>query len=82
MKTTMNLPDDLMSALKARAIASGVTVTSLVERAIRRTLDEEAQTRKRFRLRDGSVAGEGLSPEFAEGDWSKIREAIYEGQGG
>jgi hypothetical protein len=82
MRTTINLPDDLMSTLKRRAATNGMTVTSMIERAIRRTLDDETQPRKRFRLRDGSVGGEGLTPEFAGGDWSRIREAIYEGQGG
>ena len=35
-----------------------------------------------FQLRDVSFEGEGLAPEFADGSWQRIREAIYEGHGG
>ena len=35
MRTTMNLPDGLMEAVKERATTSGRTVTSVVEEALR-----------------------------------------------
>lgn len=35
MRTTMNLPDGLMEAVKERATTSGRTVTSIVEDALR-----------------------------------------------
>ena len=38
MKTTLNLDDDLMRALKQRAAETGRTMTSLVEEAIREIL--------------------------------------------
>jgi len=41
MKTTMNLPDALMEAVKARALSEGRTQTSVVEQAIRMLLTAE-----------------------------------------
>jgi hypothetical protein len=36
-----------------------------------------SQTR-RFKLRDASVDGNGMNPEFA-GSWDAVRGAVYEG---
>ncbi len=40
MKTTLNLDDDLMQAVRERARRQGVTLTALVSDALRRTLEE------------------------------------------
>ncbi len=40
MKTTLNLDDDLLRAAKAHAEARGVTLTSVVQDALRRLLTE------------------------------------------
>ncbi len=42
MKTTLNLDDDLMQAVRERARRQGVTLTALVSDALRRTLAEPA----------------------------------------
>jgi hypothetical protein len=42
---------------------------------------DEVASGEPFRLRDGSVGGRGLTREFSEGGWEKIRDAIYEGRG-
>ncbi|MEO6899428.1 MAG: type II toxin-antitoxin system VapB family antitoxin [Mycobacteriaceae bacterium] len=41
MRTTMNLPDGLVAQVRARAEASGRTVTSLVEEALRLLLEQK-----------------------------------------
>ena len=45
MKTTLNLDDDLMRALKQRAAETGRTMTSLVEEAIREILARQSAPR-------------------------------------
>jgi plasmid stability protein len=40
MRTSMNLPDSLLHAARERAAAEGRTVTSLMEEALRRLLEE------------------------------------------
>ncbi len=41
MRTSMNLPDSLLQAARERAAAEGRTVTSLMEEALRRLLEEQ-----------------------------------------
>lgn len=41
MKTTLNLDDDLLRSVKARAAERGETVTSIVEQALRQLLTEQ-----------------------------------------
>lgn len=40
MRTTLNLPDGLMTQAKAHAAASGQTLTSLVEEGLRLVLEQ------------------------------------------
>ncbi len=40
MKTTLNIPDPVMERLRAEASRLGVTMSELVETALRRLLDE------------------------------------------
>lgn len=50
MKTTLNLDDDLMEAVRERARRQGVTLTALVSDALRRTLEEPAPAAFRLDL--------------------------------
>ena len=86
MKTTIDIANGRAGPVlrKARKLAArdGTTLRALVEQGLRRVLDEW-ERKHGFRLRDASVkGGSGLSPEFVEGGWEKMREAIYEGRGG
>ena len=80
MKTTVEIADPLLAEAKRAAAARGTTVRALIEAGLRRVLDEQERDRS-FRLRDVSFDGEGLAPEFAEGGWQRIRDAVYEGHG-
>lgn len=50
MRTTINLPDALGEAAKARAAAEGRTFTSLVEEGLRVVLEADARPTQRIRL--------------------------------
>lgn len=52
MRTTLNLPDDLYREVKTTAAATGVTVTSYVEEALREFLRRnlERPTDEEYRL--------------------------------
>ena len=80
MKTTVEIADPLLAEAKRAAAARGTTVRALIEAGLRRVLDEQDRDVP-FRLRDVSFEGEGLTPEFAEAGWQRIRDAIYEGHG-
>lgn len=81
MKTTVEISDPLLRAARELALEEGVTLRTIIERGLRKVMTEKAPNEP-FTLRDASVGGQGLQPEFQGASWEKIREAIYEGRGG
>ena len=80
MKTTVDLPDELLRHAKRVARERGTTLRLLIETGLRHVLKgrpKEAQ----FRLRSASFEGCGLQAEFADGGWERMRAAAYEGRG-
>lgn len=80
MKTTIELSDDLAKKAKRLAARRGTTLRAVVEQGIRQVLREERAGRE-FTLRDASVDGSGLQPEFRDRSWADLRDAAYEGRG-
>lgn len=77
MKTTLEISDAVLQRAKALAAQEGTTVRALVEDALRQLLQSRRAAAK-FRLRDASVGGNGLRPEFRDATWDRVRDAIYE----
>ncbi len=80
-KTTIDIPDSLLAEAKEVAAREGTTLRALVESGLRAAIDRRTR-RGRFRLRDASVDGHGLQPEFRDAGWDRVRDAAYEGRGG
>jgi len=72
MQTTLRLDDELFRRAKAQAAVAGISLTKLVEEAIREHLEKPrpALRRRGLRLPVSSVAG-GLAPGF-----STLEEAV------
>jgi hypothetical protein len=81
MKTTVQIADPLLRSAKALARDRGTTLAALVEEGLRKVVDEQKRQRRSFKLRDASVGGHGVSPEYSE-NWDAQRSAAYEGRGG
>jgi len=78
MKTTVDIADALFEEAKAVAEREQTTLRALIEEGLRAVLAGRTET-KPFKLRDMTFKGcQGLSPEFADADWSRIREAAYD----
>ncbi|HOW46370.1 MAG TPA: hypothetical protein P5163_00230 [Rubrivivax sp.] len=80
MKTTIELPDDLLERSKAVARRENSTLKALIEEGLRLAL--RARTRKRaapFAVQP--FEGDGLSAEFAAAGWESIRDEIYRDRG-
>jgi uncharacterized protein DUF6364 len=72
MQTTLRLDDELCRQAKAQAAAQGISLTKLVEQAIREYLDRPAPAPRRRRLHlPVSAATGGLAPGF-----SSLKEAV------
>jgi hypothetical protein len=80
MKTTIEISDPLLAEAKRTAAKEGTTLRALVESGLRRELDDRTSP-SAFRLRLVTVDGNGMRPEFRDGGWEAIRDAIYEGHG-
>jgi Arc/MetJ family transcription regulator len=82
MKTTIELPDALLTAAKTRASQEGTTLRALLEEALRRLLAERESEGEPFTLQDASFGGRGLQSHVREGSWEDLRAWAYEGRGG
>ena len=81
-KTTVDLPATLLADAKEVAARDGTTLRALIESGLRSIVDRRRHGRDaRFRLRDASVDGRGLQPEFRGAEWDRIRDATYDGRG-
>jgi hypothetical protein len=78
MKTTIELPDSLMTEAKECARAKGVPLRQLIEEGLRVVLESSKQPRKKFVLRDGSFDGGRSDSRLS---WAETRAIIYEGRG-
>ena len=81
MKTTVEISPALLAEAKSHARAEHTTLRALIEAGLRSVLMEKKNNKPPFKLRDGSVGGNGLTPEFQNAPWEKFRDAIYEGRG-
>ena len=81
MKTTIEIPEDLLKEAKAVAAAEGVTLRSLIEEGLRRVLSVRRKKTEQFVLREARVTGNGVRDGIDEGNWEQIREQIYDGRG-
>lgn len=76
MKTTVELPDELLREAQNIARVEGTTLKSVLEEGLRAVIARYHRAQQ-FRLRDASVPGRGIQAEFADADWAKIRAASY-----
>lgn len=80
MKTTVELPDNLVKQARKLARAEGATLRALVEEGLQHALRVRAQ-RERKRLDFPAFGGSGLTEAFRDADWTRIRDEVYRGRG-
>lgn len=82
MKTTVDIPDALFERAKRIAARERTTLRALIEEGLREAVRKRSRSAGAFRLRDAAFKeGRGLQPEFADGRWDRILDAVYEGRG-
>ena len=80
MKTTIELPDELLEQARRVARSEGATLRSLVEEGLHRTLEARRRTVVR-ELDFPSYGGSGFTTEFQGAPWSRIRDEVYSEHG-
>jgi hypothetical protein len=81
MKTTIEISDAVLEEVRKMAAERGQNMRQVVEAALRQTLEAERKRKKRFRLRDASVAGKGLRPGVSYDDWGHVLDLSYGASG-
>lgn len=80
MKTTIELPDELIKQARRVAREEGGTLRGLVEEGLQRSLEARRQAVCR-KLDFPSYGGSGLTDEFQGASWNSIRDEIYRARG-
>ena len=80
MKTTVEIADVLFHEAKQLAARRKTSLRTLVEEGLREVLRRDDGTQSSG-LRDGSVGGGWLTPEFAGASWDQLAEVAYQGRG-
>ena len=80
MKTTIELPDTLIEQARRVAQREGATLRALVEEGLQRSLEARRQAARR-QLDFPSYGGNGLTDEFQDAPWKRIRDEIYREHG-
>ncbi len=80
MKTTIELPDTLIEQARRVARSEGATLRALIEEGLQRSLEARRQAARR-QLDFPSYGGSGLTDDFRNSPWSRIRDEIYREQG-
>jgi len=76
MKTTVELPDELLEQARSVARTEGTTLRGLVAEGLQRSLETRRRNVQR-RLDFPTYGGRGLTAEFQGAPWSQIRDEIY-----
>lgn len=80
MKTTIEIADDLFERARRLARKEKTTFRSLAEQGLRMVLKEK-EGRRQALPPLVTVRGSGLTAEFKNASWDRIRDELYRGRG-
>jgi hypothetical protein len=76
MRTTIHLPDDLLTLIKRRAADTNRTLTAVIEEALRRALTPTRRDRRAPPARLTTFGTEGLQPGVDLDDSSALLDVM------
>lgn len=80
MKTTIELPDELIRQARRVAQQEGATLRALVEEGLQRSLEARRHAARR-QFDFPAYGGSGLTEEFQGAPWERVREEVYRDHG-
>jgi hypothetical protein len=81
MKTTIDLSDNLFVRARQLAQKENKTLRALVEEGLALALVEH-ERRRTPKIKPVVFGGQGLSGEFRQAPWQRLREVVYPKRGG
>ena len=81
MKSTFELPDELIEQARLAARREGTTLRALIEEGLQRSLEARRQAAGRS-FDFPTFGGSGLTDTFQGAQWGELRDEIYRGRGG
>ena len=81
MKTTVEIADDLLERAQRLARKEKTTFRALAEQGLRLVLKEKQARPAKWKWKLVTFKGEGLTDEFKNASWEKVRDEIYRGHG-
>lgn len=81
MKTTIEIADDLFERARHIAQKEETTFRSLTEEGLRLVLAKKRQGKAGKLPPLVTCGGSGLTEEFKDWDWDRIRDEVYRGRG-
>lgn len=81
MKTTIEIADDLLERAQQVARQEKTTLRALTEQGLRMVLKEKQSKPAKWKWKPVTFRGGGLTDEFKNASWEKIRDEIYRGHG-
>ncbi|MEK7677563.1 MAG: DUF2191 domain-containing protein [Verrucomicrobiota bacterium] len=81
MKTTIEIADDLFERAQRVARKENTTFRSLTEQGLRLVLKDKQAKAKKWKWQPVTFRGGGMTDEFKNAGWDKIRDEIYRGRG-
>ena len=81
MKTTIEIADDLFKQAQSVARREKTTFRALAEQGLRLVLKEKRSKPAGWKWNLVTFHGKGMTEEFANAGWDKIRDEIYRGRG-
>jgi hypothetical protein len=81
MKTTIEIADDLFERAQRVARREKTTFRALTEQGLRLVLKEKRAKSAKWKWKPVTFRGRGLTAEFKNASWDKIRDEIYKGHG-
>ena len=81
MKTTIDIADDLFERAQRVAQKEKTTFRSLTEEGLRLVLAKKQPAKPKKLPPLVTCGGSGLTDEFKDWNWDRIRDEIYRGRG-
>jgi hypothetical protein len=77
----LKLPKVLLKGARRHARKEKTTLRALMEQGLRNVLNEKKSKREKWKWKPVTFRGDGLTEQFKNAPWEKIRDELYKMHG-